>query len=190
MPDIQSELSKVLNEWDKPIEEINQPEKQMETTQGQPSSPLFRTTNNVTRATFNVVKDNAGITRKEAITLLDKQGYGTSSTATLLSQMIKQRLIRMENDGKLYANFAEYVPLKAKLRKILAQKNPAKIKEVKRAYVKRSVEPKEDVGIAALQPQAARTAIITTNFSVDSILKNLTIMQAKELRDALNNLFK
>lgn len=191
MSTLKEKLEAAINAWEEShAHQENQTEKQMETTQGQPPTHLFKTTNNVTRATFNVVRDNAGITRKEAITLLDKQGYGPSSTATLLSQMIKQRLVRMENDGKLYANFAEYVPLKAKLRKILAQKNPAKIKEVKRAHVKRSVEPKEDAGIAALQPQVARTAIITTNFSVDSILKNLTIMQAKELRDALNNLFK
>lgn len=37
---------------------------------------------------------------------------------------------------------------------------------------------------------APRTAVITHGFSVDKIIRNLTILQAKELRDALNNLFK
>ena len=184
MPDMQSELSKVLNEWDKPIEENNQPEKQVEATN------LFRTTNNVTRATFNLVRDNAGITRRGAVAKLETSGYKPTSTTSLLTQMMRQRLIRVEADGGMHANFSEYTPLKAKLRRVMAEKKPAKVKEVKRAYTKRSTAPKEDAGIAALQPQAARTAIITTNFSVDAILKNLTIMQAKELRDALNNLFK
>jgi hypothetical protein len=43
--------------------------------------------------------------------------------------------------------------------------------------------------VEAVAP-APRTATITTNFDVDRIIKNLTIYQAKELRDALNNLFK
>ena len=177
MPDMQSELSKVLNEWDKPIEENNQPEKQVETTN------LFRTTNNVTRATFNLVRDNAGIMRRDAVAKLETSGYKPTSTTSLLTQMMRQRLIRVEADGGMHANFSEYTPLKAKLRRVMAEKKPAKVKEVKAA-------PKAEAGIAALQPQAPRSAIITTNFDVDNILKNLTIMQAKELRDALNNLFK
>jgi hypothetical protein len=157
------------------------------------ATPLFRTTNNVTRATFNLVRDNAGIMRRGAVAKLETLGYKPTSTTSLLTQMMRQRLIRVEADGGMHANFPEYTPLKAKLRRVMADKKPAKVKEVKRTYSKRSVESKE--GIAALQPQATpaptpRTAIITTNFSADAIIKNLTIYQAKELRDALNNLFK
>lgn len=128
---------------------------------------LFRVTNNVTRATFDMVKDTPGITRKKAIAELDKAGYKPTSTTSLLTQMMRQRLIRAESDGGLYANFSEYTPLKSKLRKVMVEKKPAK-------------------GTAP----APRTALITTSFSVDNIIKNLTIYQAKELRDALNNLFK
>jgi hypothetical protein len=130
---------------------------------------LFRVTNNVTRATFDMVRDNPGITRKEAVDKLTPMGYKPSSTATLVSQMIRQRLIRIEGD-ELYANFSEYMPLKASLR------GQAKI-------VKKAKKVK-------VEAPAPRTAIITTHFDVDRIIKNLTIYQAKELRDALNNLFK
>jgi len=187
MPDMQTALSKVLDEWDKPIEENNQTkkedEKQMEATQ-EPAkgNNLFRTTNNVTRATFNLVRDNAGITRRGAVAKLETMGYKPTSTTSLLTQMMRQRLIRVETDGGMHANFPEYTPLKAKLRRVMADKKPAKVKEVKRTYIKSSVESKEDAGIAALQPQATQT--------VDAIIKNLTVYQAKELRDALNNLFK
>jgi len=132
---------------------------------------LFRITNNVTRATFDMVKDNPGITRKEAVAKLAPMGYRETSTSTLISQMVRQRLVR-EEGGTLYANFSEYTPLKAHLRR--------KLKVVKAKPVVKVEVP----------TPAPRTAIITTNYDVDRIIKNLTILQAKELRDALNNLFK
>ena len=135
---------------------------------------LFTITNNVTRSTFDIIRDNPGITRKETVDKLTPMGYKSSSTATLISQMIRQRLVRIEGDA-LYANFPEYVPLRASLRG-----NPKAKGKVKSA-AKAKVE--------APAP-APRTAIITTNYDVDRIIKNLTIYQAKELRDTLNNLFK
>lgn len=143
----------------------------------QPKDHLFKTTNNVTRATFNAVRDTPGCKRKAILFGLEHHGYKLASTTSILSQMIKQRLVREESDGKLYANFTEYVPLKAT--------SKPKAKPVKKA----KVQPQAQAGIAALQP-VSRSAIITTNFDVDNILKNLTILQAKALRDALNNLFK
>jgi hypothetical protein len=142
---------------------------------------LFTPTNNVTRSTFNMIRDNPSITKKEAVQKLTASNFNPASTSSLIAQMLKQRLVRDE-DGKLYANFSEYTPLKsgANARGKAAKKTKA---------VKAVAAPKAEEGIAALQPQR-RTAIITTNFDVDSIIKNLTIYQAKELRDALNNLFK
>lgn len=183
MSALKEKLEAAINAWE---ESHVQQEKQMETTQEQTPAHLFRTTNNVTRSTFNLIRDNAGITRKEAIVKLETFGYKPASTTSLITQMVRQRLIRLETDGGLHANFSEYTPLKAKLRRVMAEKKP-KVAVTKKMY---KVAPKADAGIAALQPQAPRSAIITTNFDVDSILKNLTIVQAKALRDALNNLFK
>jgi hypothetical protein len=137
---------------------------------------LFTITNNVTRSTFDIIRDNPGITRKETVDKLTPRGYKSSSTATLISQMIRQRLVRIEGDA-LYANFPEYVPLRASLRGTPKVKGKVKVKSAAKAKVE------------APAP-APRTAIITTNYDVDRIIKNLTIYQAKELRDALNNLFK
>ena len=139
---------------------------------------LFTITNNVTRSTFDIIRDNPGITRKETVDKLTPMGYKPSSTATLISQMIRQRLVRIEGDA-LYANFPEYVPLRASLRGTPKAKGKVKVK------VKSAAKAK----VEAPAP-APRTAIITTNYDVDRIIKNLTIYQAKELRDALNNLFK
>jgi hypothetical protein len=141
---------------------------------------LFTITNNVTRSTFDIIRDNPGITRKETVDKLTPRGYKSSSTATLISQMIRQRLVRIEGDA-LYANFPEYVPLRASLRSTPKAKGKVKVK------VKSAAKAKVEAPAPAPAP---RTAIITTNYDVDRIIKNLTIYQAKELRDALNNLFK
>lgn len=93
MPDIQSEMSKVLNEWNKP-----------ETT-------MTNVTNNVTRATFNKVAENPGSTRAEIVNMLLADGYKDSSTTSLLTQMLARGNIRSLN-GKLFTNQNEYKPMK------------------------------------------------------------------------------
>ena len=94
MPDIQSELSKVLNEW-------NQPETTM----------THKITNNVTRATFNKVAENPGSTRAEIVAMLLTDGYKDASTTSLLTQMLARGNIRSLN-GKLFTNQNEYKPMK------------------------------------------------------------------------------
>lgn len=189
MSALKEKLQAAINAWE---ESHAHQENQMETTQAPTEGKtFFRTTNNVTRATFNFIRDNPGHTRRGVIDKLETFGYKEGSTTSLITQMINQRLIRKEADGGLHANFPEYTPLKSSLRRVMADKKPTKVKAVK--AVKPKAAPVVDAGIAALQPQATpapRAAIITTNFDVDSIIKNLTIMQAKALRDALNNLFK
>lgn len=179
MPDIKTALSKVLDEWDKPKEEANQPEKQM---QDQPKEHLFKTTNNVTRATFNTVRDNGGITRKEALTMLDAQGYGQSSTASIMSQLIKQRLVRMEDDGKLYANFKEYVPLK----------NTNKSKPKVKAKPKATPAPKQEVKPveAAPKPQAKQDKQERRIMDIEEWLSEVPLMQARLVYMRLKFIFE
>lgn len=188
MADIKTALERVINEWEGKAD--NAAPQPQATQPAKPKAHLFKPTNGVTRATFEFVKANPGITRPEVCKLLDKQGYKPSSTASLLTAFIRQGQMEL-TDGKLFTTSNEYVTLKTGP---AAKKKAAKVKRMatKAAKVAKAA-PVVEAGIAALQPQptpAPRSAIITTNFSVDNILKNLTIMQAKELRDALNNLFK
>jgi hypothetical protein len=128
MPDIKTALSKMLDEWEKDEETTQSPENQVQQTQ--PKDYLFKTTNNVTRSTFNAVRDNPGCKRKGILAQLETHGYKLASTTSILSQMIKQRLVREEDDGTLYANFKEYVPLKATSKPKAKVKAPAKLKAV------------------------------------------------------------
>lgn len=188
MADIKTALERVINEWEgkadnaAPQPQAAQPAK--------PKAHLFKATNGVTQATFDLVKANPGITRSQTYRALEQKGYKPSSTASLLTAFIRQGQMEL-TDGKLFTTSNEYTPLKTGQ---AAKKKAAKVKRVATKATKAAkAAPVVEAGIAALQPQptpAPRSAIITTNFSVDNILKNLTVMQAKELRDALNNLFK
>jgi hypothetical protein len=98
MPDLKSELSKVINAWEP------------EATKEEPK-PYFSVTNNVCRSTFEHIRDNPGKTRKEVCSALAERGYKASSTTTLIGQMIKQSHVR-ESNGLLYAINTEYKTLK------------------------------------------------------------------------------
>jgi hypothetical protein len=97
MPDLKTELSKVLDEWNKP-----------ETTTM--TMPHQKITNNATRATFNKVAENPGSTRSEVVAMLLTDGYKMSSTTSLLTQMLARGNIRSLN-GKLFTNQNEYKPM-------------------------------------------------------------------------------
>ena len=98
MPDLKSELSKVINAWE-PTPTKEEPKK------------YFTTTNNVCRTTFEYIRDNPGKSRKEVCNTLLARGYKTASTTTLIGQMIKQFHVR-ESNGLLYAIKTDYEPLK------------------------------------------------------------------------------
>lgn len=94
MPDLKSEMSKVLDEWNKP----------------ESTTMTHKITNNVTRATFAKVAENPGGTRGEIVDLLSADGYKESSTTSLLTQMLVRGNIRSLN-GKLFSNQSEYRPM-------------------------------------------------------------------------------
>jgi len=57
----------------------------------------FQTTNNVTRSTFNYVKNNPGNTRTQITAALEMQGFKPNSTTSLVAQMIRQGHMRETN---------------------------------------------------------------------------------------------
>jgi hypothetical protein len=178
MPDIKSALSAALNEWDDYIETDNQPEKKVEQTQPKPY--LFKTTNNVTRSTFEEVRDNPGFTRKVILAKLETKGFKLASTTSILSQMIKQRLVREEDDGTLHANFKEYMPLKA------TSKPKVKVKAVKAVKAGKAA-PIE----AAPQPQARQAVKAERRvMDIEEWLSEVPLMQARLVYSRLKVIFE
>jgi len=95
MPDLKSEMAKVLQSWETPTTIING----------------HNVTTNSTRRTFEYVRDNPGTTRAQAVAALAGLGVKQSSSTSLLSTFVINGNVR-ESNGLLYANQQEYAPLK------------------------------------------------------------------------------
>jgi hypothetical protein len=169
MPDIKTALEKALNDWEPPVP-IPPPAS---------AKPYFTVTNNVTRVTFDYVRDNPGKTRKEVATALEVQGFKTSSVTSLLGQMVKQGAMR-ESAHLLYVTVNEYTPIKSsKIRKALATKPQEQQRKVVKLVNTRTGE--------VLNPTPAPQ--INAAWDAETLLNNLSIKQARALYDELRKIF-
>lgn len=219
MPDIQtalkSALSKTLQQWDDDDEGTNVPvpsAKQpvsasvsapSQNIQGIPMTKTFNITNNISRTTFQYIKDNPGSTRKEIIQALEHQGFSSGSVSSLIAQMCRNKLAH-ETNSLYYADADEYRPLKSlkAIKKLEAKAAPVEVKP-KRKYVKR-----DTTGIGALLreklenapaytpsetppivPQRKSFVSLVRNRTPQSIVDNMTVYQARELYDHLKQIF-
>jgi hypothetical protein len=163
MPDIKTALEKALNEWE---------------PEPTPAKPYFTVTNNVTRVTFEYVRDNPGKTRTEVAKALEKQGFKPGSVSSLLGQMIKQGMMR-ENANLLYATTNEYAPLKgSKVLKGLAAKPQEQQRKVVKLVNTRTGE--------VLNPTPTPVA---KEWNVTDQLNSMSIVQARLMYDALRKIF-
>jgi hypothetical protein len=165
MPDIASALRQALDSWE-PTVDIPPPAPA-------PTKPYFTVTNNVTRITFDYVRDNPGKTRTEVAKALEKQGYKPGSVSSLLGQMIKQGLIR-ESAHLLYAMANEYAPLKGS-------------KAVKALAAKPQEQQRKIVTITRKAAPVAEPTPVVKEWSPDDVIDKLTVHQAIALFKALRN---
>jgi len=177
MPDLKSELSKVINAWEQPVQE---PEPMPDTTPSQ--KPYFTTTNNVCRATFEAILKNPGRSRKQVIEALLEGGYKDTSTSTLIGQMLKQNHIR-EANGLLYAVNTEYKPLKG-------SKAWAKI-EAAKAAPRKHVELVSKATGKIINPRPVPAPVVVPvekEWTPDDVIAPLNVHQALALFKALRNI--
>jgi hypothetical protein len=214
MPDIQTAfkaaLSRTLQEWDddgetpcvQPVSSsFSQPS---QPTQDIPVKKTFNVTNNISRVTFNYIKDNPGSTRKEIIQALEHQGFAGGSTSSLIAQMRRNNMIH-ETNNAYYADIPEYRPIKS-LKAL--KKMDAPIAPAKRKYEKKAV-----TGIGALlrekldsMPAPSQDALDSAAYAMgghtpkrmislvrvkspEDILKDMTVYQAHDLYRHLKEMF-
>ena len=211
MPDIQTAfkvaLSKTLQQWDDDGETFSPPSPTINTTinnsvsapsQEIPVKKTFGITNNISRVTFDYVKNNPGSTRKEIIQALEHQGFACDSTSSLIAQMRRNKMIH-ETNNLYYADIPEYRPIKSLKAMKKLEQVPA---PPKRKYTKRDV-----TGIGALlkerldstpmpivsehtapKQKGFLTTLVRTR-SPEDILKDMTVYQAHELYRHLKEMF-
>ena len=184
MPDIKTALTNVLNQWEQ--DEQKQITQQQEKPMGK---QLFRTTNNVTRETFNYIKNNPNKTTPEVCEALEKRGFKESSVHSICAQLSKQgQVVKDGYTKRMVAVGNEYQPLKSASKfKALNEPKPAP-KVVKRR------EAPQDAGLAAIAPQekvdtSRSTIVLSRNWTAQGAVNNLSVMQARELYDLLKKIF-
>ena len=213
MPDIQTAfktaLSKTLQQWDDdgeapPLQPVSSSlPQQTNPTQGIPMKKTFNVTNNISRVTFDYIKNNPGSTRKEIIQALEHQGFAGGSTSSLIAQMRRNNMIH-EKDNFYYADIPEYRPIKSlkAMKKMEQIPAPPKRKYEKKAVTgigallreKLEAQPSQaalDAAIAVLDVPKQRgfmTSLVRTK-SPQDILKDMTVYQAHELYVHLKQMF-
>jgi hypothetical protein len=99
MPDLKSEMAKVINAWDTPT---------MTQTEPRPHGAI---TNNVTRIVFDTIAANPGIDRRALVARLAAQGFLTNSTSSIVTQLLRKGNLRIK-DESLFTAQPTYAPIK------------------------------------------------------------------------------
>ena len=173
MPDLKSEMSKVLNEWEQDAQQTQEKTVQNKLPQ------IFKPTNNVTQETFIYVRDNPNKTSSEICDALEVRGFKRSSVGSLLTQFVKQNQMTRDHNSRLRTSVPRYVPLKSTRQFKAEGKRANKLVQIK------SKQP--SAGIAALKVDTTPKAIPKTD--IQSILNGLNILQARALYDELKKIF-
>jgi hypothetical protein len=227
MPDIQTALkaalSTTLREWDDDGEESPQTSSTINNSVSAPSQNIqgipmtkhtFPIKNNISRTTFNYVRDNPGSKRTEIIIALEHLGYNKGSVSSLIAQMRKSNLIH-STDDLYYADVKEYTPIKSNYKPVASRKlKPAlEVVKTKRKYTKRNVtglgellkaklenplmpNPSQDAMDAAAYAMGGhepttnkRFVSLVRNREPQDILKDMTVYQAHALYVHLKQMF-
>lgn len=178
MPDIQTALQSALKQWDEPKEQIVQ-------TQTAQTKPYFTVTNNVSRVTFEYVRDNSPKTNMEICNALEAQGYKRTSVSSLLSQMVIVGLLKRDDLGKYWALEPEYrsFSINTYRKARAAGKSSKRPKPVAQTRAMKNYLPKKEASAPVPQPE------VKVCNSVEDLLNTLTVAQARELFDRLKKMF-
>jgi hypothetical protein len=173
-----------------------------------PVKKTFNVTNNISRVTFDYIKNNPGSTRKEIIQALEHQGFAGGSTSSLVAQMRRNNMIH-ETNNLYYADIDEYRPIKSlkALKKMEAPIAPPKRKYEKKAVTGIGALLREKLENTPMPSQAAfdaaayamgtpaRVEIPKRMISLvrvktpEDILKDMTVYQAHDLYRHLKEMF-
>lgn len=194
MPDLKSELEKVINAWEQPQAQPTQPEIKMATT----TNPTPANSHIVTL--FEYIKANPGKTASELEQAMPS--IHRSSVSSVLSSMLKRHLIRkIGGKGTRQFNGTFEVCAESYMSPSEQLGHPRGTRlsqKAKRKYTRRATKIENTIPevvqvqhvapapVVAPAPAPAPAPVINVN-NLD--VESLTIGQARALRDKLNALF-
>lgn len=183
MADMKTALSKVINEWDNATPDA---------PAATPIKKDGRITTGVSQATFDFIKNNPGKTKAVAIRELEEQGYKPTSTTTLISAMVRQGQVVVDDSGHLTAKRGYYTPVK-----YIPSKKTAKAAKVAKPAPMQQVREETPQGLAALYVQPTPAPVQTTApapttapmMTAKQVLETLSVKEAFALYRELQSMF-
>jgi hypothetical protein len=190
------QLRAVLNQWEEG-ERSAQPATPAPTPapEAPPRSP-FQITNNLSRATFQEIKNHPA-SRSLINARLVAKGYKIGSVSSIVGQMLRNGLVQADDEGVLHVTVPEYAPLKnSKTLQNMKKKTKQKKllvdvrKKTVRVEEKRPVSSSVGAGIAAIpmRPKDPPPPALLP-WSVREILEMLDVLQARAVYDELKKIF-
>jgi hypothetical protein len=181
MSDIKTALEAALKKTADAWAEANQPqqEKAMESTEENNDG---RTKSNVSRATFCFIRDNPGMTPDQATKILIDQGFKATSVSSLIGQMIRVRLVMLDDQGRMSAVVKEYIPLKSVRKSKTSKPVEQKLKQAKQVSTEEAPAPKAGL-------PAAVTCTTPPEWTVESVIGSLNVRQAMAVYAELRGIF-
>lgn len=187
-------LNNTLKAW-----EQDEKETQLEKPMTTKKASLFEVTNNVSRETFNFVRDNPGCNMAQIKQALSVKGFNVGSVGSLLTQFVFQKHIHRDADGRHTVISKEYTPLmsRSKWEKIHGLDNTEKrkarmVKKLQKVIDAKQKQDAHTAGIGALTVQEQRevaSVVLTRNWTAQGVVDKLTVMQARQLYDLLKQIF-
>jgi hypothetical protein len=120
----------------------------------------------VSETFFNIIRDNPGLTRAELLVLARKAGIKDASSSSLVVQFVKRGIIRPQSVGNVSSYFT-----------------------IGKSYTSGYIRREKPVAKATPKPAPVPDNPVRVIGTVPELLNALSIVQARELYDALKKIF-
>ena len=180
MTDIKTALSSALKEWDTDKDSITKEDKKMDARSNMPQT--FRTTNNITRMTFEYVRDNPGLTAKQVGEHIASLGLKAHSAIAMMSASVGCGMMRRDEHARYYTTVNEYRPIK----KPKPKGTPNIGSKAPKPITSKGIKALLGTPTRVVQESQAKIEVPLTN---DYILSRLDVRQALSLYRELISIF-
>jgi len=179
MPDLQTALttaiknqvlSTTINEWE---------EEEKQTMQAQPQAPIMQTkingnskltlTGNLSKDIFTYIRDNPGCLRADVRKVFIEAGFKEASIGSLVSQMVRNKMVSINEVGNLEAKRVYYKPL---------------VSGAKRKEMSKKLGIARDKPTNPAKPKAQGIAALAPDTTPDKGHDTLAVVLAKPVREA------
>jgi len=179
MPDLQTALttaiknqvlSTTINEWE---------EEEKQTMQAQPQAPIMQTkingnskltlTGNLSKDIFTYIRGNPGCLRADVRKVFIEAGFKEASIGSLVSQMVRNKMVSTNEVGNLEAKRVYYKPL---------------VSGAKRKELSKKLGVARDKPTNPAKPKAQGIAALAPDTTPDKGHDTLAVVLAKPVREA------